>query len=218
MKFNFKILSTIFIVFVLLFSSFVILVNAGVLKLQISSGSNGYGSLIKVIWGQGCPKYDTPPDGCYNVTPKYCPKSSKGTSSDELIDNCQKCGCPANHECLSSGSCKLCDNPCSSNPCGKCESCKVVGDWCDGKYTCNPITPCCGNGKCESGESCSSCETDCGPCEYCGDGECNNGETCSSCSSDCGGCAYCASAQEEGGGLCVAGGTSHDCSSDDECP
>ncbi len=48
----------------------------------------------------------------------------------------------------------------------------------------------CGNGSCESGESCSNCASDCGSCvnpQYCGDGSCNNGETSCSCNSDCGG-------------------------------
>lgn len=49
--------------------------------------------------------------------------------------------------------------------------------------------PVCGNGSCESGETCSSCASDCGSCgPVCGDGTCNGTETCSSCSSDCGAC------------------------------
>lgn len=45
---------------------------------------------------------------------------------------------------------------------------------------------CCGNGKCDNGENCSSCEKDCGKC--CGNGKCDNGENCSSCEKDCGKC------------------------------
>jgi hypothetical protein len=41
----------------------------------------------------------------------------------------------------------------------------------------------CGDGICNSGESCSTCPTDCGSC--CGNGICDNGETCSTCPSDC---------------------------------
>jgi PGF-pre-PGF domain-containing protein len=51
----------------------------------------------------------------------------------------------------------------------------------------------CGDGRCEGGETCSSCPQDCGRCPsgrkaYCGDGRCEGGETCSSCPQDCGVC------------------------------
>jgi hypothetical protein len=48
----------------------------------------------------------------------------------------------------------------------------------------------CGDGTCDSGETCSSCSTDCGSCsgEYCGDGTCNGDESCTTCSDDCGAC------------------------------
>lgn len=46
----------------------------------------------------------------------------------------------------------------------------------------------CGNGLCESGESCSTCPGDCGSCSWCGNGLCESGETCSTCASDCGPC------------------------------
>ena len=56
----------------------------------------------------------------------------------------------------------------------------------------------CGNGRCDSGETCSSCTQDCGcsssqrcsysgQCEtYCGNGQCDGNENCNSCVSDCG--------------------------------
>lgn len=73
----------------------------------------------------------------------------------------------------------------------------------------------CGDGTCASGETCSSCATDCGTCPLtCGDGTCNNGETCSTCASDCGACpATC------GDGACNNGETCSSCSSDcGTCP
>ncbi|MFQ5514487.1 MAG: hypothetical protein ACE5FG_08595 [Myxococcota bacterium] len=49
--------------------------------------------------------------------------------------------------------------------------------------------PVCGNGTCESGESCDTCSADCGECgPVCGNGVCQPGETCASCASDCGVC------------------------------
>ena len=50
-------------------------------------------------------------------------------------------------------------------------------------------TPSCGDGTCDSGETCSTCASDCGACPAtCGNGACDSGETCSTCASDCGAC------------------------------
>lgn len=55
-----------------------------------------------------------------------------------------------------------------------------------------PLEPYCGDGNCDSTESCSSCSEDCGACptpeHYCGDGICSQDEHCSDCPSDCGEC------------------------------
>jgi len=68
----------------------------------------------------------------------------------------------------------------------------------------------CGNHACESSESCSSCPQDCGVCETCGDGFCKGSETCLSCAPDCGKCKAC------GDGTCTA--KSEDCfSCPDDC-
>jgi surface antigen len=64
------------------------------------------------------------------------------------------------------------------------------------------VGPFCGDGSCNNGENCSSCEKDCGKCEYCGDGKCNNGESCSSCSKDCGAC--CGNGQCDNGESCAS--------------
>lgn len=47
----------------------------------------------------------------------------------------------------------------------------------------------CGDMTCDRGETCSSCEADCGACAPgCGDGMCNGDEDCGSCPDDCGTC------------------------------
>jgi hypothetical protein len=97
----------------------------------------------------------------------------------------------------------------------------------------------CGNGECESGESCSSCSPDCGSCSctncnnpppppphsgpVCGNGECESGESCSSCSPDCGSCT-CTNCNPPtnpvcGDGICNGAETCSSCSPDcGSCP
>lgn len=79
----------------------------------------------------------------------------------------------------------------------------------------------CGDGNCDSGETCSSCPGDCGACQpttYCGDHFCNGGETCYSCPGDCGTCpvtpsTYC------GDGNCDSDETCSSCPGDcGSCP
>ena len=50
------------------------------------------------------------------------------------------------------------------------------------------ITGLCGDGQCSGGETCSSCQADCGECPTCGDTVCNGTETCVTCPGDCGTC------------------------------
>jgi hypothetical protein len=74
-------------------------------------------------------------------------------------------------------------------------------------------TSVCGNGTCESSETCSTCPADCGVCATCGDGTCQSTETCSSCPADCGACATC------GDGTCQSTETCSSCPADcGACP
>lgn len=52
---------------------------------------------------------------------------------------------------------------------------------------CGACPPECGDASCNGDETCDSCEADCGACE-CGDDVCNGDETCDSCEADCGAC------------------------------
>lgn len=50
------------------------------------------------------------------------------------------------------------------------------------------ITGQCGDSQCSGGETCTSCQADCGECPTCGDTVCNGTETCVTCPGDCGTC------------------------------
>lgn len=90
--------------------------------------------------------------------------------------------------------------------------CKAISP---GKDSCGIAIPVCGDGQCQSGETCSQCAKDCGACApVCGDGQCNNGETCGSCAKDCGACPPVC-----GDGKCEAGETCSACEKDcGACP
>lgn len=91
------------------------------------------------------------------------------------------------------------------------QSCNGAGSGYD-PCTCPPeMAARCGDGRCDSMETCSSCASDCGMCmARCGDGTCNGTETCSSCASDCGRCA----APACGDGTCNGSETCSSCSDD----
>ena len=90
---------------------------------------------------------------------------------------------------------------------------EVLGDIMDTrKISRESVGEYCGDGTCNGGETCSTCEIDCGVCSggYCGDGTCNGGETCSTCELDCGDCSgeYC------GDGICNGDETCSTCELD----
>ncbi|HEV8322883.1 MAG TPA: hypothetical protein VG389_14820, partial [Myxococcota bacterium] len=67
--------------------------------------------------------------------------------------------------------------------------CVVVCGGTDGGAGSDGGSTFCGDGLCNGGESCMSCEQDCGMCPAgCGDGTCAPTETCASCDLDCGTC------------------------------
>ena len=121
----------------------------------------------------------------------------KATNYLYCVDSNTYATCPVTQTDCSSG--LYCNN-------GVCSSCSSV---CDGSCTganCYNTDPdcdatgsaalnCCGNNKCSSDESCSSCPNDCGQCQItlgvCGNSICeaDYSETCSNCAQDCGVCA-----------------------------
>ena len=155
-----------------------------------------------------------------------------------------QCGCPSGEVCTKCDSGKTCGGgsgciglgpqPCvCSCPSGYiCTACS-----CQGCAQCQPLVPAlpCGDGVCDIvvGETCASCQSDCGFC--CGNGSCDAwfgetyltcgdcaqptlpcgngfcgdvGEDCATCPTDCGSCC--------GDGFCALSETSVTCSSD--CP
>ena len=80
---------------------------------------------------------------------------------------------------------------------------------------CGKCPPICGNSKCEAGETCESCSADCGACKpkpKCGDGVCSSDETCSTCPCDCGKCSP--PTPICGNGKCETGETCETCACD----
>src|SRR5512133_3835414 len=79
---------------------------------------------------------------------------------------------------------------------------------------CGVCPPVCGDGHCDYPEYCTSCSGDCGTCAACGDGSCNGTETCTTCSADCGSCSPAC-----GDGVCNGTETCSSCPGDcGSCP
>ncbi len=77
---------------------------------------------------------------------------------------------------------------------------------------CEVTTSSCGNGTCETSETCATCPADCGQCpDTCGNGRCDSSEDCSTCSQDCGECPRC------GDGTCDSGEDCSSCPADCDC-
>ena len=95
---------------------------------------------------------------------------------------------------------------CASAP----DNCGMVPDGCGGELDCGACSSSCGDGVCDSDESCADCAEDCGSCpSTCGDGVCDSDETCGDCAEDCGSCpSMC------GDGVCDSDETCNDCASD----
>jgi len=118
------------------------------------------------------------------------------------------------HELCASGvklTKESCD-PCVAQICATDAYCCTTS-WdniCVGEVTsiCGKSCVACGNGACETGESCSSCPADCGACPVCGDGTCAPSENCTTCPGDCGACAVC------GDGTCAPTETCETCAGD----
>lgn len=86
-------------------------------------------------------------------------------------------------------SCVPCQRQCELAECGD-DGCGGLCGECQENYECSAgrclYVPWCGDGQCDPGEDCGSCETDCGAC--CGNTVCEPdlGEDCDLCPADCG--------------------------------
>lgn len=120
--------------------------------------------------------------------------------------------CNAANVCVRDGACPAGVPGCSNANCGdgKCEG----GETCSScEKDCGKCSSSgCGDGKCDTNETCTSCQKDCGPCPAgCGDGKCDNTENCQNCEKDCGKCP-----SSCGNNTCDAGETTATCPQD--CP
>ncbi len=103
------------------------------------------------------------------------------SDSDSMGDACDLCPLDMENDADGDEVCENTDNcPETGNPSQEDSDLDGMGDACDSEW--------CGNGSCDSGEDCASCEIDCGICPFCGDGTCDFDEDCSICDIDCGSC------------------------------
>lgn len=167
-----------------------------------------------VAHGPGCADLVVASCVC-DIMPECC--TSAWTAECVRAVSSQGCGvCPydascGNGICDASETCSSCDRdcgPCFGDCCAAhdtlgCERigvqdcvCGLLPRCCREPWdeSCATLASaschfCCGNGRCESGESCARCPEDCGTCTAeCGNDNCEVGETCGTCPQDCRAC------------------------------
>ncbi len=126
-------------------------------------GPNGCGGNCGVCQtGYYCDNYKCKPQCTPSCTGKECGDNGCGGS----------CGvCKTDMQCSDTGKCvPVCKPNCTGKQCGAdgcgglCGSCPA-GMVCSPEGLCQPVGPVCGDGVCSGqGESCLSCQEDCGPC------------------------------------------------------
>jgi hypothetical protein len=153
-----------------------------------------------------------------------------------VVSKCksQAAACSADTMCIGGYNCLAackCNQSCYAECAGSLQSnsaAMALGECAQGSCPnpCPTTGPVCGNGTCESGESSSTCPSDCGAKPQCGNGKCETGETASSCPMDCGtagqaGCAPGASGAKGCGGCacenCVCNTGTGSQAADDYC-
>ncbi len=110
--------------------------------------------------------------------PADCPKCPPSVCGDNNCDPGETCA-------TCEDDCGECEPECGDGECNGEETCTTCKD------DCGECAPECGDGVCSADEDCETCEEDC-DCS-CGDGICfedeeGNGESCLSCEKDCGKC------------------------------
>lgn len=178
-----------------------------------ATGGGGGGSVVDDVPAT----MDSPSRVCVpNVTQRCdCPGGVAGAQSC-LGDGTgyTSCQCPTMTACVP-GATRSC--ACPTGGAMGSQTCDGAGSGYGACGPCN-VAARCGDGMCNSTETCSSCPADCMPCAMrCGDGTCNGTETCSSCPADC---RPCSTTPRCGDGVCTAPGETCSSCSDDcgACP